>query len=155
MLNTAEPTRDLVHLVTRAVKNDIVDLLGELLYGSINIKSEALCDRHKERAVPALLLDSLKAVYGNSALSERETSVGDKSVNSYSSHLAKTVAMRTRALRIVKGEHSRLKLAKRNIVLLAGVALRKFKLASFSLSSRHGNYKQMSVGNAESILNRV
>ena len=123
MLNAAKPARDIIHLVARAVKKYIVHLVRELLDRGVYIKSKSLGDRHKERPVPALLLDGLKSVDRDRALAKRESSVGDKSVYRDPAHLSKSVAVWARTLRVVEGKHSRLKLAKRDIMLLAGIAL--------------------------------
>ena len=110
----------------------------------------------KKRTVPALLLKRFEAVDRYRTAGKRQRAVRDNAVHRYTARHAESGAVGAGAGGVIEGEHTRLKLAKGYPVLLAGIGLRKFKLARlFAVLARDGDYQQSFFGKRQRGLYRV
>ena len=99
-------------------------------------------------------ISSGDVLLGNCSLGKRKLFVWDYAIDRNGLHFTKSCAMRTRARGIIKGEHTRFKLTKRNAVLFASVILREFQFLGFPLA-RNGDDRDVSIGSTECVFDRV
>ena len=152
----SEIARHIVFFGPRAVKQHPELFIGQFFYRSIERKTVFFGNGGKKRTVPALLLKRFEAVHRDRAARERQRAVGDHAVDRHAAGNAETGAVGAGSRGIVEREHARLKLAEGYPVLLAGICLRKLKLARLlAVPARHGDYQKPFFGKRQRSLHRI
>ena len=113
VLISAETTKiscNAILLCACTVHKSIHRSIREIRQGCIKCKAVAFTHLGKQRSCPRVLGHRLKSVYGNASVTQRKMLVWNKLFHRNTLCISDTATVGTRTDRVVKGEHSRLKL---------------------------------------------